>query len=95
MGLLKAKVYCKNDSKVTALLDTGIKINVMIRKLIKDVNLAIKQGPKLELVFYTGHNHFFLGFCEDVEVAIKGLKTRHQIFVLKAGDYDLVLGQLF
>ena len=42
-----------------------------------------------------GHSQPFLGLYEDVEVAIGGLKTRHPIFMVEAGDHDLVLGQLF
>lgn len=56
-----------------ALLDTGAKINVMTRKLIKDANLAMRQGCKLELVSHTNHSHLFLNLCEDVEIAIGGL----------------------
>lgn len=42
-----------------------------------------------------GHSCPFLDLCEDVEVAIGGLKTRHPIFVIEAGDYDFVLSQPF
>ena len=85
----------EDSSKVTALLDTGAEINVMTRKLIKDAKLAMRQGPKLVLVAYTGHSRPFLGFCEDDEIAIGGLKTRDPIFVIKSGNFDFVLGQPF
>ena len=75
-----------------ALLDTGAEINVMTKEEIEDTNLEMRQGPKLELVSYTGHNRPFHGFYEDVEIAIEGLQTKHPIFVVEAGDYDLVLG---
>ena len=55
----------------------------------------MRKRLKLELVSHTSHSRSFLGFSEDVEVAIKKLKTRHPIFVLEAGDHDLVLGQSF
>ncbi len=67
----------------------------MIRKLMGNANLAIRRRPKLELVSHTGHSRLFLGLCEDVEVAIGGLKTRYLIFVIEAGDHDLILGQPF
>lgn len=89
------KVCLKNGSKITILLDTDAEINIMIRKLIKDVNLAIKQRPKLELVSHIGYSHPFFGLCKNMKVAIKRLKTRHPISVVEAGNYDLVLGQLF
>ena len=81
--------------KITALLDTGADINVMTWEVIEDAGLAIRRGPKLELVSHTGHSRFFLALCEDVEVAIGGLKTSHPIFVIENRDHYLVLGQLF
>ena len=51
---------------------------------MEDANLAIRQRPKLELVSHTGHSQIFLGFCENVEVSIGRLKTRHSIFLVKA-----------
>lgn len=38
----KAKVRLENGSKVMALLDTGVVINVMTRKLMEDINLAMR-----------------------------------------------------
>lgn len=95
MGLPKAKARLENGSKVTELLDTGVKIHIIIRKLIEEVNLAMKKGLKLELVSHTAHSWPFLGLCEDIEVAIGGLKTRQPIFVIEAGDHELVFGQPF
>ncbi len=92
IGSPKAKVRLEDGSKVTALLDTGAEINVMTREVMEDAGLAIRRGPKLELISHTGHSRPFFGFCEDVEVAIGGLRTRQPIFVVKNGDYDLVLG---
>ncbi len=95
MGSPKARVRLEDGSKVTDLLDTGAEINVMTREVMEDAGLAMRRGPKLELVSHTGHNRSFLGLCEDVEVVIGGLKTRHPIFVVDHGDHDLVLGQPF
>ncbi len=92
---LKAKVCLKDGSKVTALLDTGAEINVMTKELMEDANLAMRRGPKLELVSHTGHSRPIISHCEDVGVAVEGLKTRHPIFIVEAGDHNLVLGQLF
>lgn len=38
----KAKIYLENSSKVTALLDMGAKINIMTKKLIENINLAMR-----------------------------------------------------
>ena len=95
IGSPKARVRLEDGSKVTALLDTGAEINVMTREVMEDAGLAIRRGLKLELVSHIGYSRPFLGLCEDVEVAIGGLKTRHPIFVVEHGDHDLVLGQPF
>ncbi|MCJ1347605.1 hypothetical protein MMC31_005833, partial [Peltigera leucophlebia] len=95
MGSPKIKVRLEDGPKVRALLDTGAEINVMTSEVMEDAGLAMRKGPKLELVSHTGHSRPFLGLCEDVEVAIGGLKTRHPIFVVEHGDHDLVLGQPF
>ncbi|MCJ1348653.1 hypothetical protein MMC31_006886, partial [Peltigera leucophlebia] len=92
MRFPKAKVRLEDGSKITALLDTDAGINVMTKEVMKDAGLAMRQRPKLELVLHMGHSRPFLGLCKDVEVAIGGLKTRHPIFVVEAGDHYLVLG---
>lgn len=92
---LKAKVWRENDSKILAYLNTDMKINVMTRKIMKDAVLALRYSPKIELISHTDHNDFFLGFYEDIEVFIGGLKMRHSIFIVEHKDYDLVLDQPF
>lgn len=77
------------------LLDTGAEINVMTRKIIEDLKLAIRQRSKLKLVLYTGYCRPFLDFCENIEIVIGGLKTRHFIFIVEHRDYNLVFVQLF
>ena len=42
MGSPKTKVYLKDGSKILALLDTGAEINVMTKKIIENVGLAMK-----------------------------------------------------
>ncbi len=62
---------------------------------MENADLAVRRGLKLKLVSHIGHSHFFLDLYEDVEVAMGELKTKHPIFVVEAGDHDLVLGQSF
>lgn len=52
----KGKVYLENNFEVTALPNTIAKINVMIRELIENTNLAIRRGLKLELISHTGRS---------------------------------------
>lgn len=44
--LTKANVYIKNGFTIIALLNINKKINIITKKLIKDVNLASKQEFK-------------------------------------------------
>lgn len=67
----------------------------MTRKIMEDIDLAMQCSLKLDLVSYTGYNYFFLGFCKNVKIVIKGLKTRHLISVFEQRDHDLVLDQFF
>lgn len=41
------------------------------------------------------HSQPFFELCKDIEIAIRGHKIRHPIFVIKVGDYDLLLDQPF
>ena len=85
----------EDSFKVMALLDTGAKMYIMTKELIKKINLAMRKKLKLEFVSHTGYSRFFLGLCEDVEIAIEGLKTRHPIFIVKARGHNFSLGQPF
>lgn len=55
----------------------------MTREVMEDSGLACRWGRRLELVSHTGHSRPCLGLCEDVEVGVGGLKTRHPIFVVE------------
>lgn len=95
IGFLKIKIRPEDGFKVTAFVDIRVEINVKTREVIEDTRLTIKNVPRLELIFHIFHSQPCLGLCEDVEITISRLKTRHHIFVLEAEDYDLVLGHLF
>lgn len=66
-----------------ALLNTNAKIKEIIKEIIKDVKLGIKRSSQLELVFHIDHKELFLNLCENVEVVVSNLKTRHLIFVIE------------
>lgn len=55
----------------------------MIREVVKDTDLAIRFGAKLDLVSHTNYTPHFFSFCEDVEVVIKTIKTMYSIFVVE------------
>ena len=74
-----------------ALFDISVEINIMIRKVIENAELAMKQRAKLELVLHMGYNQLFKSLYKDVGMIINGLKIRHPIYVIEVGDYNLVL----
>lgn len=59
INALKAKIRLENSLKIIILLDTGVKINVIIRKVIKDIDLAMQHSLKIELISYISYSRFF------------------------------------
>lgn len=51
----------------------------------------MRRDLKLKLVSHTGHNYLFHELCEDVEMIIRGLRTRHSTLVVEMEDHNLVL----
>lgn len=90
MELCKTKIDLKDNFKVKIFLNTLIKINIIFKKLMKNIYLAIKQKSKLKLVSYIRYNYLFFGFCKKIQIVIKDLKIKYPIFVIKIRDYDVL-----
>lgn len=71
-------------------LYTSEKTNILSKKLIKDVHLAIKYRLKLDMVLYTSYSLFFFGFYKNVEVVIKKLKIRYKNYMIIVCEYYLI-----
>ncbi len=80
MGCFRTKVCLDDINKFTALLDTRVEINNMIKSVMNGSGLGMRTSSRLKLVSYTWHIRLFFGFCEDLELAIGSLKTCHPIF---------------
>ncbi len=50
---------------------------------------------RFRLIFHIEHDMNFDEVCDDVELNIEELKTRHHIFVIVHADHQLVLDQFF
>jgi hypothetical protein len=50
---------------------------------------------RLRLIFHIEHDMNFDEICDDVELNIEKLKTRHHIFVIVHANHQLVLDQFF
>jgi hypothetical protein len=50
---------------------------------------------RFRLIFHIEHDMNFDEICDDVELNIEELKTRHHIFVIAHANHQLVFDQLF
>jgi hypothetical protein len=71
------------------------KINVMIKKLMNKTKIIMRFKSRLRLIFYIEHDMNFDEMCDDVELNIEELKTRHHIFVIVHADHQFVFNQFF
>lgn len=95
MGYPRTLVSMDGGTKLSALLDCGAEVNVMTRKVMTAAGLAMRKGPRLELVTHTGHHRPFVGVCENVAINVGGLIIRTLVFIVETADHPLVLGQPF
>lgn len=75
----------KIDFKVTALLNINVKIDVIIRILLIDSNLVLRQEFKLKFILYSSYSPISQ-FFGNVKVAIRGLMTRYLTFIFEKLD---------
>ncbi len=66
------------------------KINVMIKKSMNKTKIIIRFKFQLRLIFHIDHDMNFDEICDDVELNIEELKTRHYIFVIVYANHQLV-----
>jgi hypothetical protein len=91
----KIKIIIENVIKIIELMNLKTKINVMIKRLMNKTKIIIYFESRLRLIFYIEHDINFDEICDDVELNIKKLKTRHHIFVIVHADHQLVFDQFF
>jgi hypothetical protein len=76
-------------------MNSETEINVMIKRLMNKTKIIMRFESRLRLIFHIEHDMNFDEICDDVELNIEELKTRHHIFVIAHADHQLVLDQLF
>ncbi len=76
-------------------MNSKAEINVMIKKLMNKTKIIIRFESRLRLIFYIEHDVNFDEVCDDVELNIERLKTRHHIFVIIHANHQLVFDQFF
>jgi hypothetical protein len=76
-------------------MNSEAKINVMIKKLMNKTKIIMRFESRLRLIFHIEHDMNFDEICDDVELNIEELKTRHHIFVIIHADHQLVFDQFF
>ncbi len=68
--------------KMSKLINLNVKINIKMRRLINKINIIMRFDFRLRLIFYIEHDINFDYVCDDVELNIKKIKTRHYVFVV-------------
>jgi hypothetical protein len=91
----KTKIIIENVVKIIELMNSKTKINVMIKRLMNKTKIIIRFKFRLRLIFHIEHDMNFDEVCDDVELNIERLKTRHHIFVIIHANHQLVFDQFF
>ncbi len=91
----KAKIIIESVVKIIELMNSKTKINVMIKILMNKTKIIMRFEFRFRLIFHIEHDMNFDEVCDDVELNIEELKTRHHIFVIVHADHQLVLDQFF
>jgi hypothetical protein len=87
----KTKIMIKNVVKITKLMNSKAKINVMIKKLMNKTKIIMRFEFRFRLIFHIDHDMNFDEIYDDVKLNIERLKTRHHIFVIIHANHQLVL----
>jgi hypothetical protein len=91
----KTKIIIEDVVKITELMNSKTKINVMIKRLMNRTKIIMRFESRFRLIFHIDHDMNFDEIYDDVELNIKKLKIRHHIFVIIHANHQLVLDQSF
>ncbi len=91
----KTKIIIESVVRIIALMNSKTEINVMIKRLMNKTKIIIRLESRLRLIFHIDHDINFDKMCDDVELNIEKLKTRHHIFVIVHANHQLVFDQSF
>ncbi len=80
---------------MSKLMNSDVEINVMTKRLMNKVDIIMRSDLRLRLIFHIEHDMNFDDVCNDVQLNIKEMKTRHHVFVVVHVDHQLVLRQSF
>jgi hypothetical protein len=89
------KVIIEKTMRMSKLMNFDVEINVMTRRLMNKVDIIMRSDFRLRLIFHIEHDKNFDDVCNDVELNIKKMKTRHHVFVVVHVDHQFVLKQSF
>ncbi len=91
----KTKIIIESVVKITKLMNSKAKINVMIKRLMNKTKIIMRFESQFRLISHIDHDMNFDEICDDVKLNIERLKTRHHIFVIAHANHQLVLDQFF
>ncbi len=73
--------------RMSKLMNSDVKINVMMRRLMNKVDIIMRFDLRFRLIFHIEHDMNFDDICNDVELNVKKMKTRHYVFVVVYVDH--------
>ncbi len=91
----KAKIIIEDVVKIMELMNSETKINVMIKRLMNKTKIIMRFESRFRLIFHIDHDMNLDEICDNVELNIEKLKTRHRIFVIAHANHQLVFDQSF
>ncbi len=91
----KAKIIIESVVKITKLMNSKAKINMMIKRLMNKTRIIMRFESRFRLIFHIDHDMNFDEICDDVKLNIEKLKIRHHIFVIIHANHQLVFDQFF
>jgi hypothetical protein len=73
--------------KTMTLLNSKAEINVMTRRLMNIIDIAMRSDSRLKLISHIEHDMNFDEICDDVDVNIDELRTLHHIFIMSHANH--------
>jgi hypothetical protein len=76
-------------------MNSEAKTNLMIKRLMNKTKIIMRFESRFRLIFHIEHDINFNEICDDVELNIEALKTRHHIFVIAHANHQFIFDQFF
>jgi hypothetical protein len=82
MSSPRAVIKIEKKIKVTALLNIGADVNVMIAEIADITNLPILEIIPIKVEIFTGYNAQLIGICREINIQIGAICNSVNIFII-------------